>query len=835
MSDQGVQLGCKEKSYLTGIKFNISRQLVSHTACLFLLLSSVYCAPNAFAEPQKGPEERQVWLLNRSPILKLPFKICEIKGLKSPKVGVKVALDSRSLTLVGTSAQKLKSLEVTYDPNLPSTLTDSATSSHSCAKPKDALIILSEQHQDRLKTKQTSVFDVSLHVSSGGLLVKRPSSFKDQPSLLTLIDKQRVVRVVQCEQASCLMTLTASEIQTLSSQLFKRSMLESESTSRSRLITKDGSHQIYMFDGDIPLREGDVFNVPLKHERFSLNRLSQIRFELTSSLALRSKVEAAQEPALLPLSHSKFVEEVQCTDAHCVLDAKGIQIFALDRSVPRIKIKLTLRQGVERISGRVRSKKEVITLPVERCSVKVPDIELLGGIARHHLPIAVAKSCFVGKPRELKVKTWPPVDAYIMRELPSDHPRWRFFDAVLERLPRRGRSLELLLFSRGASETLLGEARLPVAHDFRPAQLRLMIDRLGIIDFLPTNQEATLRTVFEDPKWSDHIQVLDHFGFYRVLRDKRSTKGEVKLKSAPDAKGIIPLRMSYIPSLNPPFDRLSSFQLAEILSEVRFPLRDVNLPQPLSQLDAASSITQVTCLGSRGNLINIVPGVVQAIPYENRHSCRVLVNRGKVPKWSGTQHLLIKAGKRFRRLVRVRHGVGVISVHIPADKYKQFEKLSIRVGHDYSSANYDFSSQEDLGEEARYEVVLGDRSFNINISTALPTGLYRFGVDEGESDNVSLSAGGLARLIWLYKEGKAFPLGLDFGVLGTEINESPHLSFVGGLGLSVPVLNANTPLEASFNLHAWIEYAPTRTGPNESVWGLLFGPSFAVGKFSTQL
>jgi hypothetical protein len=90
------------------------------------------------------------------------------------------------------------------------------------------------------------------------------------------------------------------------------------------------------------------------------------------------------------------------------------------------------------------------------------------------------------------------------------------------------------------------------------------------------------------------------------------------------------------------------------------------------------------------------------------------------------------------------------------------------------------------------------------------------------------------RLLWLYSEGRPFPLGLELGALVTGIDDDPHLSLVGGIGLSVPVLNANTPFEASFNLHAWVEYAPTRADAGYTPWSFLFGPSFAVGKFSTQ-
>jgi hypothetical protein len=451
------------------------------------------------------------------------------------------------------------------------------------------------------------------------------------------------------------------------------------------------------------------------------------------------------------------------------------------------------------------------------------------------MPIALARSCFKGKPRSLKVTTWPPVEAYFNRELPVDDPRWRIFDAIFEELPPSGRHLEVSIFEQGGNETLLGEVTLPLAHRYRPAQLRLKLKQLGLIDFIPTNQEATLMPVFEEPKWASKIRVVSHYGFYDVKPSASGPAGEVRLKSAPDARGAIPIRLSYTPQLSPPFELLYPFSLVELSTEARYPLREVNLPLSLTHPRPDESIIDVTCLGAEGRTQRIIPGVVSLIPFESRHSCRVHINRARLPRWAGAQHIVVKAGKRFKRLVRVKHGVGVLTISIPTDKMKEFERLSIRVGHDYASASYDFSPQQDLGDEGRYEVVLGDRSFSVSISTALPTGLYRFGVGEGERDNVSLSAGGLARLLWLYKEGKPFPLGIDFGVLGTEINSAPHLSFIGGVGFSVPVLNANTPLEASFNLHAWIEYSPTRIGQDESAWALLFGPSFAVGKFSTHL
>jgi len=54
-----------------------------------------------------------------------------------------------------------------------------------------------------------------------------------------------------------------------------------------------------------------------------------------------------------------------------------------------------------------------------------------------------------------------------------------------------------------------------------------------------------------------------------------------------------------------------------------------------------------------------------------------------------------------------------------------------------------------------------------------------------------------------------------------------------GVGLSIPVLNPDTALQASFNIHAWFELSPTRNGSGEQPVAFLFGPSFTIGRFST--
>ena len=796
---------------------------------LYLGLTIALSTP---AHPDTLDDEpgRQVWFIKRARELKLPFKVCEVKLPRRARAQVSLSSSAMSITVEPSLLRDLRSLELTFDAPLALGEVMGERAPEPCSQTLSALVVLQDEPQGEAGAQQSP--RVSVHIDSGSVNIMGLVATSESPTWVALADEGRVRTLVSCERSSCLLSLSQSEVRALTAQAFKRR--RGKKRAQSRRFYRADPLQFLIIKGALPLYEGDTFVNLSGASDALLVRARQLKFELTQSLVLDAKLDASQEPALLPLSYPELVSEVKCNKARCVLDKKGVRVFSLDRGIAKLKLQLSLKQGVERVDRRGATRAERVKLPIERCLVKAPEVELLGGVPRHHLPIALARSCFKGKARSLKLKTWPPVEAYFNRELPIDHPSWRFFDVVFEDLPPVGRSLEVSVLTRSASETLLGELTLPISHNYRPTQLRLKLERLGLIDFLPTNQEASLLPVFGDPTWANKLKVQSHYGFYRVQQSSSGPLGEVKLNSAPDARGIIPLRLTYTPLLTAPFELLYPFALAEVTSEARYPLREVNLPLTLTHANAQESIVEVTCLDGSGEIVNLTPGLVGLIPYESRHSCRVMIHRARVPKWAGAQHILIMAGK-FKRLVRVRHGVGSLTIHVPTDRYKEFQRLSIRVGHDYSSAEYDFSPQQDLGEEARFDVVLGDRSFNISISTALPTGLYRFGVDEGESDNVSLSAGGLARLMWLYKPGTPFPLGIDLGVLGTEINESPHLSFVGGIGLSVPVLNANTPLEASFNLHAWLEYSPTRTGPDESAWGLLFGPSFAVGKFSTHL
>ena len=590
--------------------------------------------------------------------------------------------------------------------------------------------------------------------------------------------------------------------------------------------------------------------------------INKVDFEVPNRILNTEEISVIKEPVFIPTPLVDVIEDVNCTGAECLLTREGIEIFSIDPRRTRLKIKLKLKRSVY-ISESARDGRTLTqTLALRRCSIKTPNIPLLGGIKDHRFLLAIARGCGAGKFRTIKVKTWPPTRSHIRQEFNFDDPSWRYFELLLQETPSQGNDLEISLIKQKSDEILLGKVNVAIKHTYHPKQLRLKIKQLGEVDFIPTNHSATLTLAYEDPSWLKLLNPKSYLGFYHLqaLADpklstpsKRLTKSEsiterkslsvnkTRLKYSITAdqgsSGQVPLLMSYQPLLTEPFQKFNQepIELATFRTEARYTLRKVNTPIILTRSQKQEAAVHVSCANQKER-IEITPRKVFLIPFESRHSCRVIIRKDRIPKSAGKQHILVTEDReKFKRVVTVSHGVGEIVIAIPVKKSKEFDHLEIGVGHNYSSAQYDFAPQQDLGAESRYEVVLGDRSFGVSLSTSLPTGLFRYGFSAEDRSSVALSAGGLGRLLWLWREGRPFPVGIDFGMLVTGIDGEPHLSFIGGLGVSVPVLNANTPFEASFNLHAWLEYAPTRAGAGHSPWSLLFGPSFAVGKFSTNL
>ncbi|HET7544527.1 MAG TPA: hypothetical protein VFK05_31875, partial [Polyangiaceae bacterium] len=173
-----------------------------------------------------------------------------------------------------------------------------------------------------------------------------------------------------------------------------------------------------------------------------------------------------------------------------------------------------------------------------------------------------------------------------------------------------------------------------------------------------------------------------------------------------------------------------------------------------------------------------------------------------------------------------------------------FDRILVRLSHAADEAHYVGALEIRTGApEVKWTAVMGTGRARLYATTAIPTGLYRFG-DDAHSGVLSLNFGVISRLTWLNRDGHEGFLGLEAGIMAiglandTSTTGQPltEIGAVAGLGLSVPIANRSTPTQASINLHAWYEVDISRhAGDQTNGHSIIFGPSISIGNIGTNL
>lgn len=599
------------------------------------------------------------------------------------------------------------------------------------------------------------------------------------------------------------------------------------------LVREEGQGALVLWPSSVPLEDGAELPVAPDGRGGWLSwrgqALPPARVEFRRPLIEAASVNIASERAWIPLAVPEAVAAVNCRRARCALSGRGIELFAVDPRALSVDVHLTLAERCVRVEDGRETATASQSLALVRCAMQAAaDVPLLAGAENHRYFVAVARDCFAADLADLTVETRPPTNAYVKAETTALDSGWRVFELVFERVPESERELSVVLSRRGAATTRLGTVSIPISGGFLPMRLSFELSDLGVIDFIPANQDARVLVAWDDEHWEEDLRVESRRGLYRA---RRKGRGDLRVRAVEGARGSVALRLAYVPQALTRFLGREE-RLVRVDTEARFPLRAVNLPLPLVGNGDGQSVVRLFCT-HEGEDLEIPPGRTTSISYDERDSCRLVIDRQAIPAEAGEQRLRIAAGA-FKEIISVAHHTGAITVSLPAGERKEFDTLAVTVGHEYSGGHYDLSPRHNIGSEATFRVVLGDRIFRISASTALPTGLFRFW-GGGDHGSVPLSVGVTSRFAFLYREGTEFPLGIELGVLGTGLSDSPNLSIVAGVGFSIPVLNQDSYLQTSFNIHAWFEYSPTREGPDSDKFGFLFGPSFTVGKFSTTL
>jgi hypothetical protein len=171
-----------------------------------------------------------------------------------------------------------------------------------------------------------------------------------------------------------------------------------------------------------------------------------------------------------------------------------------------------------------------------------------------------------------------------------------------------------------------------------------------------------------------------------------------------------------------------------------------------------------------------------------------------------------------------------------------YDRVLVRLSHVADEAHYIDALDIPTGAPmVQWNMGFGTGRLRLYATTAIPTGLYRFGTSS-TSGVLSLSLGILTRFTWLDTDGHEGLLGLEaglmaFGLTGDTSSVGTPLTQVGavvGAGVAIPIAGAGSAAQASINLHAWGEQRITGSGPEAaSTRALIFGPSISLGNVGT--
>lgn len=564
-----------------------------------------------------------------------------------------------------------------------------------------------------------------------------------------------------------------------------------------------------------------------------LLRVPVQRFVLNGPLLRATSLEAWREQGVVPLAAAGVVTVVNCRPPGCWLadDQASVLVSppAMGDAVTvtaRLREKVVVRQGDGFVAGTVAQ-----VLPIARCQVRPLITTVLGGAEDHRLPLGLGDRC----PSDLgglSVETTPPSAAYIAH-VSADGKR---VEVRLGQVPRRADQLEVRLL-RASTRATVGTARVDVRSGFRPTQMTLHDATLGEVPFIPVNREVRLQWAVSDRKVSRYIVPEPAPGYYAL----RQQDGETWLRGQLKTAGTIPIRFAYVDPASGSTEPLAVFE-----SDVHFAIRAANVPVSLAPEDSrtAGLFTVLCRTGDPATEREVSPGELVSLPYSARGSCRLRVDRSALAESDGTQRIRVTAkitspsgtsrSGGFSQVLVLSAGTKVDSIWLGAnDELRSYDHLSVSIAHDDAPGHYLDGEVSGLPAR-RYQMVFGDAHLRLYGSATVPTGLYR--ITRGEDAGLlQFSAGALFRLAVLDREGREFPVDFEFAVLGTNLSGHADFSIVAGIGITVPLLNAQEAAQAALGIHAWIEYSPTRSSDLTRPWAIIIGPSISLGDIGINL
>jgi hypothetical protein len=576
------------------------------------------------------------------------------------------------------------------------------------------------------------------------------------------------------------------------------------------------------------------------------------RVEVTEILPSDASLDVSSGVGRAPLTHPETIAAVDCGTSRCSADSGQLVMQAPPATVSTVDVKFRFVPHVFYARKNPPDPQPVLRVSILRCPMTVVSGLALRGVDTARAVVRVEGGCMrdvtalrflVGGRQADVMQTENAKDAaYAVINLGAIDAPTVSITAV-----------------RGEGEgTVVAVART----ETRSAPvIRTVLEIPGFapIDFIPNNRPAIVR--FPQVKGAE-LALLSIDDVY----DAKQEGAETTVQGDINAVGLVALSFGYrVPSLPAPLDKINLGVLQDTLQRS---VKEANVPAPFG-LSASTStpLVEVVCSESAEKDVRAVPGVTLHLPYRAREGCRVIIHRERLSPEYGTQRVSLeidvnKLDGSTRPEGHVTQPLTLRAGPEPRIAWIKgiaapYDRVIIRLSPVADEAHYLGAADIVSGAPAvQWSILFGTGHVRLYATTAIPTGLYRFGNSEG-SGILSLSLAVVARLTWLDTDGHEGLLGLETGIMAFGFTNSSgqaltEVGAIAGVGLSIPIAGAGAPTQASINLHAWFEQRLTNptTPANEmgttpggapitipqspaSARAIIVGPSISFGNIGS--
>ncbi len=583
-----------------------------------------------------------------------------------------------------------------------------------------------------------------------------------------------------------------------------------------------------------------IFNADGRKAQLETFAITPSRVEIAHILPGDASVDVSPGVGLVPLLHADAVAGVDCGTTRCAVDNGMLSVQAPPASATSLDIKFRLLPHVIYTGKSPADVQPILKVSILRCPMSVISGPVLRGLESARVVVDLGGACasavgslrfFIGTRRAEVVQVQRAKDESF---------------AVLGVGSVDTPSLSITVARGEGDGSVVAVART----DTRAApKLRTVLEIADYppVDFIPNNRTAVVHFP-RVPGAALALLPQDNVYDAQTNGDVTTVRGDV------DAAGLVVLVFGYrVPTLPPPLDQVD---LAILLDSLQRNVKEANLPAPIGATAGSikESIVEMLCTDGDGHPQRIEPGVAVHLPFSVREGCRIVIHRERLSANYGTQKLSLeieidkldgtsRGDAHVSQTIILRAGTESRVAWIKGVR-SPYDRIVVRLSHVADEAHYLGALEIATGVPAvQWSVVLGTGHVRLYATSAIPTGLYRFGTHD-TSGVLSLSFGIISRFTWLDVDGHEGLLGLEagvmaFGLTGDSSSTGQSLTQVGavvGLGLAIPITNSGSPTQAAINLHGWVEQRLTGAGGTSeagSKQAIIFGPSISIGNIGT--